>query len=61
MYMWRFESNPRQLIFLWKVTALGVLCYFDLIVVCMTLLASFFCISHQHDIVDIHIYTFVLV
>ena len=27
-----FESHPRQLIFLWKVTALGVLCCFALFI-----------------------------
>ena len=40
-----FESRPRQLIFLGKVTALGVLCCFALFV-CLTLLASFFLPSH---------------
>ena len=41
MYM----SHLRQLIFLGKVTALGVLCCFALFV-CLTLLASFFLPSH---------------
>ena len=40
-----FESHLRQLIFLGKVTALGVLCCFALFV-CLTLLASFFLPSH---------------
>ena len=50
-----FKSHPRQLIFLRKVTALGVLCCF---VVYMTLLASFFLPSasliYMYVIVHVH-------
>ena len=41
MYIVYVYIHPRQLIFLGKVTALGVLCCFALFV-CLTLLASFF-------------------
>ena len=37
-----FEFHPRQLIFLWKVTAMGVLCCFALLFVRPSLLLSFF-------------------
>ena len=51
---------PRQLIFLGKVTALGVLCCFALFV-CLTLLASFFLPSHlsfksMYIYIYIHVY-----
>ena len=55
MYMSRIESHPRQLIFLGKVTALGVLCCFVLlcVVACLTF-ACFFVPSVS--LINIHMH-----
>ena len=55
MYMYTY-MHPRQLIFLGKVTALGVLCCFALFV-CLTLLASFFHLSFKNMYMYIHVPT----
>ena len=56
-----FGLSPTLSFFFGKVTALGILCYFALILVCLSLLASFFHPSSSliNMYIHVHVYTFV--